>query len=51
MPQTTVEKKYFPVRVDKCSQNITSIINQFLAIAEFQENKEFPKNIMAGDEE
>lgn len=51
MPQMKIEKKYFPVRVDEFLQHITSLINQFLAIAEFQENKEFSKNIMAGGEE
>ena len=46
-----IEKKYFLVRVDEFLQHITSLINQFLALAEFQENKEFPKNIMTGGAE
>lgn len=48
MPQTTVEKKYFPVRVDRFFQHRSSRIRKKLVVAEFQEFKVFLKNIMAG---
>ena len=48
MPQTTVEKKFFRVRVDEFLQQLAPIIH---AIAGFQGFKLFPKNIMAGGEE
>ncbi len=48
MPQTTVEKKFFRVRVDEFLQQLAPIIH---AIAQFQEFKVFLKNMMAGGEE
>ncbi len=37
MPQTTVEKKFFRVRVTKNCQNPEAIICQSIAVTEFQE--------------
>jgi hypothetical protein len=47
MPQTTVEKKFFHIRVSKIRQNLTYLINQIIAITKFQE---FQKNIAGGAE-
>lgn len=50
MPQTTAEKKFFLVRADKFSRNITFIISKTLTIAEFYEYKGFLKNVTGGEE-
>jgi hypothetical protein len=47
MPQTTVEKKFFRIRVSKKSSENKATIFQSLTVIEFQESK---KNI-TGDEE
>ncbi|MBE9048195.1 hypothetical protein IQ255_28040 [Pleurocapsales cyanobacterium LEGE 10410] len=49
MPQTTAEKKFFPVRADKFFQNITSIISKSPTVAEFHKYKGFLKNVAGGE--
>ena len=49
MPQTTAEKKFFPVRADNFFQNITSIIGKPPTFAEFREYKGFLKNVTGGE--
>jgi hypothetical protein len=45
MPQTTLEKKFFPIRVTKNRQNIEAISLKTLAAREFQG---LQKNISGG---
>ena len=49
MPQTTAEKKFFPLRANKFFPNITSLISKSPTGAEFNEYKGFLKNVTGGE--